>query len=231
MRIFEPSRVNACGYILAGGVSSRFGQDKALAELSGMSMIERMHRVLQSIYLPGVWVVGDPRKYSQFGIPCIQDRWPGEGPLGGILTALRHSQEYEWPRTALLQKDRTPAKNFIVGCDMPFLNKEWMEELLIRTRETGADVVVPKSAFGLEPLCACWRTSVAEKIQAAFDEGVRKVTEAMARLRVEVLDETHWKRFDSGGRLFWNMNTRAEYDEARRILEAEESSGRTTAAS
>jgi GTP:adenosylcobinamide-phosphate guanylyltransferase len=44
-----------------------------------------------------------------------------------------------------------------------------------------------------------------------------------------VLDEAEWKRFDSDGRLFWNMNTREEYEEARRILGAEENRGRTTA--
>jgi len=40
-------------------------------------------------------------------------------------------------------------------------------------------------------------------------------------LHVEVLDEKDWKRFDSDGRLFWNMNTQADYDEARRALKAE----------
>jgi hypothetical protein len=43
----------------------------------------------------------------------------------------------------------------------------------------------------------------------------------MKHLHVEVLDEAHWKRFDSAGRLFWNMNTPADYDEAKRILEAQ----------
>jgi len=40
------------------------------------------------------------------------------------------------------------------------------------------------------------------------------VTEAMKRLRVEVLDESHWKRFDTAGQLFWNMNTPQDYETA-----------------
>jgi molybdopterin-guanine dinucleotide biosynthesis protein A len=55
-------------------------------------------------------------------------------------------------------------------------------------------------------------------VQAAFDSGVRKVTEAMKRIPMEVLDEPSWKRFDTEGRLFWNMNTPQDYAEARRIL-------------
>jgi GTP:adenosylcobinamide-phosphate guanylyltransferase len=48
---------------------------------------------------------------------------------------------------------------------------------------------------------------------------VRKVTEGISLLRAEVLDERDWKRFDSDGRLFWNMNTQADYEEARRVFE------------
>jgi len=50
---------------------------------------------------------------------------------------------------------------------------------------------------------------------------VRKVTQGIALLRAEVLDGADWKRFDKAGRLFWNMNTAADYEEAQRILQAE----------
>jgi len=82
-------------------------------------------------------------------------------------------------------------------------------------------VVVPHSAHGPEPLCACWRTDAAEMLRTAFERGVRKVTEGIALLRSEVLDESAWKRFDSAGRLFWNMNTAADFEEARRVWETE----------
>src|SRR5690242_16290957 len=102
---------------------------------------------------------------------------------------------------------------------MPFLRREWLGFLAERAIRGKAEVIVPKSSNGLEPLCACWRTEVAAKIQAAFDGGVRKVTEAMKRLRMEVLDEGAWKRFDTDGRLFWNMNTVGDYEEAKRVIE------------
>jgi hypothetical protein len=43
----------------------------------------------------------------------------------------------------------------------------------------------------------------------------------MKRLDMEIVDEADWKRFDIAGRLFWNMNTAADYQEAKRILEAQ----------
>jgi molybdopterin-guanine dinucleotide biosynthesis protein A len=103
---------------------------------------------------------------------------------------------------------------------MPFLTHDWLEFLCQRAERSAAQVVVAESANGLEPLCACWNTASTPGVQAAFSSGVRKVTEAMKRLPMEVLDAPVWKRFDTDNRLFWNMNTPADYEEAKGILEA-----------
>jgi molybdopterin-guanine dinucleotide biosynthesis protein A len=81
--------------------------------------------------------------------------------------------------------------------------------------------VLAHSAHGPEPLCACWRTDAVGALRVAFEKGMRKVMDGVALLRSEVLDETDWKRFDSAGRLFWNMNTAADCDAVRRIWETE----------
>jgi molybdopterin-guanine dinucleotide biosynthesis protein A len=200
---------NVPGYVLAGGASTRFGRDKALAEIDGKSMLLRMCELLRSIG-GDVRVVVAPGKHAELDVTTLADRWPGEGPLGGIVTALTAADNgvrAEW--------------NLIVGCDMPFLTREWLSYLIERALASPAAVIVPRSASGLEPLCACWSSGGAENLQRAFDRGVRKVTEAMKQLRMEIIDESDWKRFDSAGRLFWNMNTSADYQEAKKFLEAE----------
>jgi molybdenum cofactor guanylyltransferase len=202
--------VMIAGYVLAGGGSTRFGRDKALAEIGGRTMLLRMHELLGHV-VGKVTVIATPEKYASLGIKCVADRWPGEGPLGGILTALEdagaRNEKSEW--------------SLIVSCDMPFLTQDWLGFLANRAAESNAQVVFPHSASGPEPLCACWQTGAAAKLRSGFERGVRKVTEGIALLRSEVLDEHDWKRFDSAGRLFWNMNTAADYEEARRLLEAE----------
>ena len=50
--------------------------------------------------------------------------------------------------------------------------------------------------------------------------GACKVSEAVKRRSMEVLDEFVGKRFDTGEHLFWHRNARAEHEEARRIVEA-----------
>ena len=198
------------GYVLAGGASSRFGTDKALAEFQGRTMLARTAKLL-STAISNVKIVSPTAKLSDAAYKTISDRWPGEGPLGGILTALLDAQS----------ESDTNTWCFIVSCDMPFLNAEWLRFLAERAAQSGAEAVVPKSAKGWEPLCACWRVSAAEIVLPNFEAGTRKITEALNALHVEVLDEKEWKRFDSDGRLFWNMNTQADYDEARRVLQAE----------
>ncbi len=203
---------NIAAYVLAGGGSTRFGRDKALAEFAGKPMLARMLELLKS-FATEVKIVAAPGKYTGFAAEIVEDRWPGEGPLGGIVTALM----------ATGKRDTAREWNVIAGCDMPFLTAGWMKFIAERAAKSAAQVVIPRSAHGPEPLCACWRTDAAETLQAAFERGVRRVNEGIALLQAEVLDERDWKRFDSAGRLFWNMNTAADYEEARRIIEAEQS--------
>jgi molybdopterin-guanine dinucleotide biosynthesis protein A len=196
-------------YVLAGGGSTRFGHDKALVKLAGKSMLARMIE-LQRVITESVKIVAAPGKYADFETEIVMDRWPGQGPLGGIITALLHTQE----------KESAWAWNVIVSCDMPFLTVDWMNFLAEGAAKSEAQVVLAHSEHGPEPLCACWRTDAVETLQSAFERGVRKVTQGISLLHAEVLDARDWKRFDSAGRLFWNMNTATDYEEARRIVEA-----------
>jgi molybdopterin-guanine dinucleotide biosynthesis protein A len=202
---------NVRGFVLAGGGSRRFGRDKALVEFDGETLIARLCRILQKASPSPVRIIGDATKYPQIGIECIADRWPGEGPLGGIITALETSDD----------STKRDSWNLIIGCDMPFLTIEWLQHMAARAVASEAEIVVPESNYGLEPLCACWRGSAAPTLTRAFESGLRRVTEAMKQLSMEVLDAADWKRFDNFDRLFWNMNTPADYEEAMRMMKAE----------
>jgi len=196
------------GFLQAGGGSTRFGHDKALVELGGKTMLLRTADLLARV-CDAVQIVAPAGKYPGFLAAAIDDCYPGEGPLGGIITALSAA------------KTLSPRADWalIVSCDMPFLTADFLAFLCRRADTSSKHVIVPESANGLEPLCAVWNMVAEPTIRAAFDSGVRKVTEAMKRLPMEVLDENAWKQFDNEGRLFWNMNTPADFEEARQILE------------
>jgi molybdopterin-guanine dinucleotide biosynthesis protein A len=197
--------VSVAGLILAGGESSRMGVDKGLLEIAGVPMIVRAARLVESVTGAPAVVVGTPEKYRGLGLRTIADDWPGCGPLGGIATALRAS-DAEW--------------NLIVACDLPYLTREWLEYLLQRGRDSAEEAVVAMNLTaankrGAEPLCAMYHKGCAPSIRRALERGVRKVTDGLAELRVEMMEPAKWKDFDSDGLLFKNVNTPADYEEAK----------------
>jgi molybdopterin-guanine dinucleotide biosynthesis protein A len=189
------------------------GVNKAFLEISGVPLIVRATRLLKSIAHGandgGSIVVGSPELFGPLGLRAIADDYPGCGPLGGIATALRASDS-EW--------------NLIVACDLPYLTQPWLEFLAQRAgrRDSPAGpanadthAVVPMNERGAEPLCALYRKHCEPAFRTALETGIRKVTEGLARVRVQYLEPSQWKCFDSDGLLFKNMNTPADYEEAK----------------
>jgi molybdenum cofactor guanylyltransferase len=193
------------GFILAGGKSSRMGCDKALLEIAGVSLIARAAGLLQCV-TGDPKIVASPSLYSSLGLPLVADDWPGCGPLGGIATVLRVSNT-RW--------------NLIVACDLPYLTKAWLDFLIERALKSRADAVVPMNERGAEPLCAMYHKSAERRIRAAVADGVRKVTDSFANIRVEYLEPSEWKAFASEGLLFKNINSPADYEEAKARFSAD----------
>ena len=93
------------GAVLAGGASRRMGSDKAFAEVGGRPLVARAADTLARAGADPVAVVGgDAAGLARLGLHRVPDRWPGEGPLGGLITALDTS-----PRPVTV----------IVACDLP----------------------------------------------------------------------------------------------------------------
>jgi molybdenum cofactor guanylyltransferase len=139
------------------------GRDKALLPYRGGNLAGAVARAVESA-AGRVTLVGNP------GIGGIADLYPGEGPLGGILTALHHTAA-EW--------------NLVVACDMPGVSGELLSRLLDAAEASGADSLLPSGPSGrLEPLCAVYRRQSLERLEASFARGVRKVTAALEGLAI-----------------------------------------------
>ena len=195
--------IQIAGFILAGGVSSRMGQDKALLEISGLPLLLRTAELLNP-RVANLTVIGPPECYSQMGLRVVPDDRPGLGPLGGIATALRVSS-CPW--------------NLVLGCDLPYLTGPWLDFLMRRALASSADAVLPETAGGPEPLCAMYNRSCLPTILAAIERNDLKITHGLSGCVVEMIPESEWKAFDSDGRLFKNMNVPADYEEARAFFE------------
>jgi molybdopterin-guanine dinucleotide biosynthesis protein A len=198
-------------FLLAGGFSSRMGRDKGMLEIAGEPLILRTARLVEPLVCE-VTVVGSPEPYAALGLRTITDRKfvnrvdnePVRTPLAGIASALAATNS-PW--------------NLILACDLPYLTAEWLNWLLARAAASGAQVVMPRTSGGLEPLAAAYRRECAAPIVDAIERGVRKVTDALTELRMEQLPESDWKKHDPQGRVLRNMNTLPDYQEARNFLE------------
>lgn len=188
------------------------GRDKGLIQLMGVPLIVRTARLLEPL-VASVTIVGAPERYSVFGLSAIADQDIGEqdanghpqGPLVGIATALAASSA-PW--------------NLIVASDLPYLTREWLDWLLSRAMDSQSQIVVPRTPRGLEPLAAVYRRECAGPVAQALARGIRKVTEALADFEVQTVDANDWREFDPDGRVLRNMNTPADYEEARAWWEA-----------
>jgi molybdopterin-guanine dinucleotide biosynthesis protein A len=191
----------AAGYVLAGGASSRMGRNKALLNFGGEPLVVRAASVVAATGI-GVTVVGPPELYEPFALRAIPDDEPGLGPLGGIATALGHSDR-PW--------------NLILAVDLPNVTAEWLAALLDRAFGSAADAILPRSERGLEPLCSVYHRRCLAPIRSALGRGVRKITDGLAgppACRIEEIAPEEWNRFAPGGRLLENINTPREYERA-----------------
>lgn len=148
------------------------GRDKAGLPFQGARLAEFVARAVESAAGSAV-LVGDPALYGEFGYQVVADLYPGEGPLGGILTALDHTRA-DW--------------NLVVACDMPGLTAGFLSRILDAAEQTGRAALMPAGPSGRpEPLCAVYNRRARPEIEAAFRRGERKITAALAGLGVEIL--------------------------------------------
>jgi molybdopterin-guanine dinucleotide biosynthesis protein A len=164
----------AAGAVLAGGASRRMGSDKAALRHGGRALARRVTDDLAAHGLEPVALVGSPAPGALDlapGVAVVADLHPGEGPLGGILTAL------EWSPAACC---------VVVPCDVVRWEPASLVPLLLAGVDVDADVdvAVLTSERGPEPLYACWRRAALPCLRAAFADGVRAPTDVLARLRV-----------------------------------------------
>ena len=198
-------------FILAGGASLRMGEAKGLLEFAGVPLLVRTALLLETL-VPIVTVVGSPERYGSLGLRVIADldfecadgSGRVQGPLAGIASALIETDTI-W--------------NLILACDLPYLTTEWLDWLLARAMDSSRQIVMPRTSRGLEPLAALYRRECAVPIVASFGRGVRKVTDAMHEFGIEFVSEQDWKDVDPHGHILRNMNTQADYEEARNWLE------------
>lgn len=161
------------GAVLCGGRSSRMGTDKSLLPVDGVPMARRVADALLAGGCHDVVAVGgDADALGHLGLRVVPDRCPGEGPVGGVLTALG----------ALAAGDDDLV--VVVACDMPHLTGATVSSLVRALSAEEHAVAAVGRSDRLEPLCAAWRPSAGAALEAALAAGERRLHAVLGALTV-----------------------------------------------
>lgn len=173
--------------ILAGGQSSRMGQDKGLMQYKGVPMVQHIIQAVQPI-TNRIHVITANTAYQKFGYPVFPDKIPNKGPLGGIVTGLLKCET-----------DRT----IILTCDTPQIRTDDLKELM--EAADAHEVCIPVQSGRIHPLTGIYRRSALNHLKEQLALNVLKMTTALTGLDVQHFNADHWPK-----EVLKNINSKAD---------------------
>jgi len=188
------------GIIIAGGKNTRMGREKAFLDIGTERIIDRILSIYGDLFDEVIIVTNNPLAYGEFDAMIVTDLIPGKGALGGIYTGLFYSSSEH---------------AFVAACDMPFLNKDFIREMM-RHAET-ADIVVPRTPDGFQPLHAIYARKYLPAIKKLIRAGELKITGFYGRKKTDIIPPDIVTRFDPEYRIFFNVNTEDDLSQVRSL--------------
>jgi molybdenum cofactor guanylyltransferase len=174
--VTAPSAAEA--FVLAGGRSTRMGQDKTLLRVAGGSLLELALDKLRALALDASAtprIAGTRPDLSSYA-PVVPDLHSGCGPLSGIEAALAAT---------------TRPLNLFLPVDLPLLPAQFLDWMLRRAEITGALVTVPRANGRPQPLCAIYHRDLLPGVTALVAAGnykVMPVVTGAAQSRSQAID-------------------------------------------
>lgn len=188
--------------ILAGGRARRLGGvDKGALHVGRVSIFERQLAALDGLADEVVVVGGEPARFDGYRVRVVPDRLPGCGALGGIYTALCETRA---PRV------------LVIACDLPFVSAPVLARLASLADEA-SDAVVPRTADGVQPLCAVYAHRLKRRVRRYIESGHLKIQDLLGAIRVRELGPDEIASIDPTGRSFFNVNTPGDFEQAVRL--------------
>ena len=189
--------------ILAGGKSLRLGRSKFLEIIEDKSLIQWVvdHLATLSTEIIIATARGEAIPCSSaVEIKTVADMYPGKGPLAGIYSGLMASSS---------------SRAIVVGCDTPFLSVGLLE-YMTQTSPT-FDIAVPRIKDKVEPLCAVYSKNCLAPIQELLEQNELRIIELFRMVKVKYVGEDEINSFDPEHLSFFNINSQADLERARRL--------------
>jgi molybdenum cofactor guanylyltransferase len=191
------------GVALAGGSSRRMGQDKALLRLTpdAPTFLERAAQTLEAVCGRVLIVAPHERAYAVDGVEFVADRWPGAGPVGGMLTALEAVAN---------------GSVLVLACDYPLVPSELLSAMIRERRDAAALIAMASGTERTHPLVGRYAVDYwVPLFREAVASGDWTLQRVLGRGATDhyVVDEARW-----GEGALLNVNTEDELVKARRLV-------------
>ena len=176
--------------IMAGGKSSRMGEDKALLPFGKYKTLTQFQYNRLEKLFSHVYISTKENKFD-FEVQCIYDNYEESSPLVALLSIFE-----------TLKVESV----FILSVDAPFVDKKVIERIVLEDKE-GVDVVIAKSPSGEQPLCGIYKKSILVEAQKQYkkkNHKLRDLLNLVNTVRVEFEED----------RPFTNLNHPNEYSDA-----------------
>ena len=184
--------------ILAGGYSTRMGQDKATLEINGKALIHYIFDKVKNIFQNIVIVSNNHSAFKGINVPVIKDIVPVRGSMVGIVSALMYSHD---PYV------------FVCACDMPFIHENAIHYMM--NEMNGEDIIIPKTEKGYEPLHALYGRSCISHMLTAIERDKLKIAGIFPVLTVKAMND-HTSFYNNGRSVFTNITTAADLEMLRK---------------
>ena len=192
---------NILGTVLAGGKSQRFGEDKSQVKLNGKFLIDYILSEIIDEFKEILIVSNNQIKFKNYeNISLINDFKKDQGPLGGVLSAMKWAKEknnkYKWIST--------------FPVDTPFFKKEILQKFLSEINSEESKLFFIKSNNTRHNIFGIWSIDLMKKLENDLNEGQRKVELWANSVGVKVID-IDFINDDP----FFNINTKEDLEKAK----------------
>ena len=197
---------NILGIILAGGKSSRFGEDKSIAKLGDKTLLDHTINKIEKEFAE-ILVISNNKEFNfkNNKIHLVEDCIEGQlGPLVGILTAMKwvkkNNKNYKWIAS--------------FPCDTPFFDMKFISELKIKIKETSKKLIFLNSDKKRHNIFGLWSVDLIETLEEDIKNGLRKVEIWADKIGYENIN-INTKEFD----MFLNINTKEDLKKAKENID------------
>ena len=197
---------NILGIILAGGKSSRFGEDKSIAKLGDKTLLDHTINKIENEFTEILLISNNKEfNFKNNKIHVVEDCIEGQlGPLVGILTAMKwvkiNKKNYKWIAS--------------FPCDTPFFDIKLISELKIKVKQTSKKLIFLNSNKKRHNIFGLWSMDLIEILEKDIKNSFRKVELWADKIGYENIN-IYEEKFDR----FLNINTKKDLEKAKENLD------------